>query len=90
MSKLDLLLKDGKRIKDPTLMFTQFYETFKEEINSAKEWLWTVSDKNQSEIQNEQLSFETLKELLRTGSELSLHLKELDNMESQIGKIDRW
>lgn len=82
MSKLDQLLKDGRKIRDPTKMFDINYERFKEELNAAKDWLWTVNDKNISEGQNEQLSYETLIELLWTGSELSIHLKELDNMES--------
>ena len=53
MSKLDQLLKDGRKIRDPTKMFDINYERFKEELNAAKDWLWTVNDKNISEGQNE-------------------------------------
>ena len=53
MSKLELLLKDGKWVKNPTKLFELNYEQFKEELGAAKEWLWVVNEKNINESSND-------------------------------------
>lgn len=92
MSKLDSLLKDSKRIKESretTQMFERELDQFKEDVNQAKEWLRLVNEKSQCDAEN-LLSFETTKDLLKQGSQLRIKLKELDNIETAVGKIDMW
>lgn len=56
----------------------------------AKEWLSVISESNQNFEENELLSFKKMLELKERGSQLRINLKELDNLENTMLKIQGW